>query len=734
MIHLIQCRYIYPSGGAVGPVDLHVAAGEFVVLAGPTGCGKSTVARMVVGLSQRHGHGRVEGEVRVAGRDPASLGGRDRVRTIGFVGQEVDDCVLAGTCAGEVGFALEADPGTEGAVGVRERVANALERVGLAGFEDRDPLTISGGERQRLVIAAAIVARPQVIVLDEPLSQLDPAGTQEVVRVLRRLADEGVTVLLVEHRLGLLGDADRVVQLGGHVAPEFHVEPRRAVEPGPPGNALLSAIDIHFRHAGAREAGLVGVSLELRAGERVALVGGNGAGKSTLLGVLSGALVPSSGRVERRARLASVPQNADLVLFSPTAADELDYAPREAGLPAEGARSLARFGLDGLAARPPQALSRGQRLRLAVGATAATRADVLLLDEVGSGQDAGNLGRLFDAMDGIAPCVLFSSHDPALVAAWATRVVWIEGGRVVDDAPVAASRWIASEPGPAVARPAATAPPSRPTGMDARLRLALVAVVSVLVIVLEGAAPLIALAGGLVVAALLHPAVRPWRRSLLVSAALVAWSTALSQSLFWSEWPRTPLVELGPVRFWREGALHGLTQSSRFIAMAASGLLLAVSTPTDRLLTALRSPLAGRRLPYALAMMIAAMVRFVPLVATEWAQVRAARAARGRPAWRRWPTQWLGLEIALLRPVVARSIRRARMLAESLDARGFDPTAARSPLVPLAWRTRDSVVLTAALGVLLTAASLRGVYALYTADLWYHSALRPVYAFVRGWL
>ena len=121
VIHLEQCQYTFPSGRVVGPLDLQVAAGELVVLAGETGAGKSTVARMVVGLSQRHGHGRVEGTVLLGGLDPGGLSGAARVRAVGFVGQEVDDCVLSGSCAGEVAFALES-------VGLpQSAVAGALE-------------------------------------------------------------------------------------------------------------------------------------------------------------------------------------------------------------------------------------------------------------------------------------------------------------------------------------------------------------------------------------------------------------------------------------------------------------------------------------------------------------------------------------------------------------------------------------------------------------------------------
>jgi energy-coupling factor transport system ATP-binding protein len=721
VIHLEQCQYTFPSGRVVGPIDLQVAGGELVVLAGETGAGKSTFARMIVGLSQRHGHGRVGGTVLLGGVDPGGLSGAARVRAVGFVGQEVDDCVIAGSCADEVAFALESAGLPQAEVGP------ALQRVGLAGFEDRDPLTLSGGERQRLVIAAALAAQPTALVLDEPLSQLDPAGAQEMVLLLRTIADQGVAVVVVEHRLALLGGADRVVWLGPPPAP--FVPPVRSTWNKDAGE-VLRAVGVTFQHPGGR--GVQDLTFGLAAGERIAIVGGNGAGKSTLIGILSGRLSESAGRVVRTGRVMEVPQNADLVLFSATAAAELRYGPAESGREVDAPALLAEFGLAGLDERAPQALSRGQRLRLAVAATLACGPEVLVLDEPGSGQDTQNLHRLFATVDLLAHAVIFSSHDPELVRRWATRVIWLEAGCIREDKPVAASAWL-DDPPKSVRSPVPLSAP-RLAGLDARLRLLLVLLLGLTVVLLDSAWSLSALSLALVGAALLHPSVRRWRRALVLGGLAMAWSTALSQSLFWVDWPRTPLYALGPLTFWREGAVNGLAQSTRFIALSAAGLLLAASTPTDRMVTALRSPFFGKRLPVSLVLMVSAMVRFVPLVASEWAEVRGARRARGRPSWQRSPAAWLALEVKLLRPVVARCIRRARMLAESLDTRGFDADAPRGLARPLRWRRIDTVVLVGTVLAVLTLVVARTLYALYAADVWYHSALRPLYGAVRAWL
>lgn len=247
---------------------------------------------------------------------------------------------------------------------------------------------------------------------------------------------------------------------------------------------------------------------------------------------------------------------------------------------------------------------------------------------------------------------------------------------------------------------------------------------------LEGPRALGFVTGITVLSLVAHPRAAGWRLRVCGLALLVAWTTAFSQAIFYGGWPRTALFQLGPLTFWREGALHGLAQSLRFVAVLAAGALVAVSTPPDRLLAAL----VALRVPFGLALMAATVLRFVPAVGEEWVIVRGARARRGRPAWRRSPWAWLRLEVSLLRPVVARAIRRARALAESLDARGFHPTAPRTERDPLRYTILDGLVLVA--GGLLVAALVgaRLLYVAYGAEVVYLPELRPLYAFVREWL
>lgn len=272
-----------------------------------------------------------------------------------------------------------------------------------------------------------------------------------------------------------------------------------------------------------------------------------------------------------------------------------------------------------------------------------------------------------------------------------------------------------------------------PLVSDPRARLGVLFSLGVLVLCLEGALPLGILAASTSLAAMLHPRAVGWRLRFLGAVLLLAWSTALSQGLFWADWPRTPLVVLvrePSIVVCREGVLHGLVQTMRFVALTAAGIWVALSTSPDRLVAGL----LAMRVPFGVALMGATALRFVPLVGEELLAVRAARARRGRPLWQRTPWAWLTLEAALLRPVVARALRRARALAESLETRGFHPTAPRAVRDPLRFRVGDTVGLGLAATLALAAVAARSLYVLYGTELYYAPALRPLYAFVRAWM
>ncbi|GGS74238.1 ABC transporter ATP-binding protein [Streptomyces griseoviridis] len=215
----VSVTYDGADGPTVRGVDFEVPEGELVLLAGPSGVGKSTVLGAVGGLVPHFTGGTLSGRVTVAGRDTRTHKPRELADVVGTVGQDPLSHFVTDTVEDELAYGMES-LGLSPAV-MRRRVEETLDLLGLAPLRDRPIATLSGGQRQRVAIGSVLTAHPSVLVLDEPTSALDPAAAEEVLAVLQRLVhDLGTTVLLAEHRLErVVQYADRIVLLPAPGAP-----------------------------------------------------------------------------------------------------------------------------------------------------------------------------------------------------------------------------------------------------------------------------------------------------------------------------------------------------------------------------------------------------------------------------------------------------------------------------------------------------------------------------------
>lgn len=480
-------------------IDLTVSDGELVVLAGPTGVGKSTLLGVVAGLVPSYSGGTLTGDVLLDGASIVAQPARERAHAIGYVGQNPAAWFVTDTVEEELAFGME-QLGLP-APTMRRRVEETLDLLGIADLRHRDLRTLSGGQQQRVAIGAVLTTHPRLLVLDEPTSALDPTAAEDVLATLTRLVhDLGVSVLVAEHRLErVVPFADRLCLLGpggsvevgdpadvlrdapiapplvelGRLAgwqplpltvrdarrrapalkerlgePPVRDEPATTAEPVVDVRRLVLA---HGRTPVLRE-----VDLTLRPGTVTALMGRNGAGKSTLLWALQGRYAAASGTVrvagaepaslkpeERRARTGLVPQSPADLLYLETVAGECAAADRSARAEAGTCHTL----LDRLAPgidpdRHPRDLSEGQRLALAVAIVLTARPPVLLLDEPTRGLDypakraLAELLRELAAEPGAARAVLVATHDVEFVAQVADDLVVLAEGEVVSAGPV----------------------------------------------------------------------------------------------------------------------------------------------------------------------------------------------------------------------------------------------------------------------------------------------------------
>jgi energy-coupling factor transport system ATP-binding protein len=430
-------HYTYPemASRALDGVDLEIDSG-LTLLTGASGSGKSTLLRVCNGLIPHFHGGVIGGSAHVLGREVVRTPTRDLARDVGFVFQDPELQAVYPSVERDVAFGLE-NLGVAREEMLR-RVGAALEMCGIAHLRSRAVGTLSGGERQRLALAGVLAMRPRLLVLDEPLSQLDPEGAAALLGALHAAVRGGTTALVAEHRHHLvLERADRwLLMAQGRVtpcAPDGPVPPARAVSRhDAPASAALSW-RLHQVSAGpAGVAVLQDLDLAGGAGEVLALTGANGSGKTTLLRTIAGLLTPLAGSVERRpGRIAYLPQNPSALLHRATVRSEIEWTLRRTQSTDRADALLEELGLAAVAERDPRDLSSGQRQRAALAAVLAGSPSLVLLDEPTRGMDGAARAALTAALVRVAGrggSAVVATHDPQLVAAVATRVVELGDG------------------------------------------------------------------------------------------------------------------------------------------------------------------------------------------------------------------------------------------------------------------------------------------------------------------
>ena len=479
--------FTYPSreNPTLTGITTRVPSGAFVLLTGPTGCGKSTLLRTLNGLIPHASAGTLTGTVLLDGKNVATQSIAATCQQVALLFQNPENQLFCTLVEDEVAFGLEnlGFPSEK----IKERIAFALKQVGLAGFQNREISSLSGGQKQRVALAAVCAMQPQVLLLDEPTSHLDPQGTRDILAIVAKLNKEmGITVILATHRtreaaplcdhVWLMDEGQLCLDLPRAEAFQDFTPYQRLGVQVPFGEAVpsetrlsplttsavtlsksfnLSISELHFSYSNTDNDAVRGISCEVQRGEVLAIMGANGSGKTTLIHLIAGLLRPSAGQVtiagksRRRVKLHQLAgevgivfQNPDLLLQAKTVRDEVAFGPKNLRFPTKTLeervnKTLTRFDLSNLAVEAPYALSRGQRQRTAVAANFSLHPDLFLLDEPTTGQDAQHLYRLMDELcDEIRrenKTLIFATHDTGLTLKYADRVLLLREGQVIFD-------------------------------------------------------------------------------------------------------------------------------------------------------------------------------------------------------------------------------------------------------------------------------------------------------------
>ena len=487
--------FAYPKAAspALNDISFSVREGEFFLLCGVSGGGKSTLLRHLKSVLTPYGTR--SGRVLLDGKPLETWDARTQAQRIGFVLQQPDDQLVTDKVWHELAFGLES-LGTD-AQTMRLRVGEMASFFGIQTWFDRSVDTLSGGQKQLLNLASVMAMHPDVLVLDEPTGQLDPIAAAEFLHTVQRLNRElGVTVILSEHRLEdalpmadraavleqgrltALGTSDEVARAllergspffaamptpvrvwGGVGAPgkcPLDIRAGRALletlRPCPlpaadvpaadDGAPLLQLRECWFRYDRDGADVLKGLSLTVRAGELLAIVGGNGAGKSTALAVLAGQRRPYRGKVlQKTKRIAALCQEPRAMFVKDSVRADLEDALRTLSLPAAERQprmdaAVAAMALSPLLERHPFDLSGGEQQRAAIAKLLLARPDVLLLDEPTKGMDAAfraSFGALLRALCEQGTAVVLVSHDIEFCAAYADRAALLFDGQILSE-------------------------------------------------------------------------------------------------------------------------------------------------------------------------------------------------------------------------------------------------------------------------------------------------------------
>ncbi|MFL7867797.1 MAG: ABC transporter ATP-binding protein [Anaerolineales bacterium] len=482
----LNFRYRDREELAIQNISFQAHSGEVLLIAGASGCGKTTLIRAVNGLIPRSYKGDLQGSILMYGEDVKTWKLSEISQKVGTVLQDPERQILGTKVLNEVAFGLEnlGMPRDE----IYQRVAEALDFLNISHLRDRETFNLSGGEKQKVALAGVLAMRPSILLLDEPLASLDPASAQDTLDAVRQLADNGMTVLMVEHRvedvlriqpervmfmsegqiryLGNLAGLSKVVNYREVKLPAEDIAERAKQDAAPaeikvlPGvagqspdeDALVKFENVAFGYEAEREV-LHGINLEIKRGDVIAVLGPNGAGKTTFVKHAIGLLKPKAGRVlvnGRDTREASVAEIASTLgyvfqspshmLFAPTVRDELSFGPKnlkhsQEQIEKEVKEALQIVNLADKEQDPPLALSFGQQKRVSIAAILAMRSRILVMDEPTAGQDYQNYMNFMDAilqMPGFET-ILFITHDVDLAVIYANRVLMIADGNLIAD-------------------------------------------------------------------------------------------------------------------------------------------------------------------------------------------------------------------------------------------------------------------------------------------------------------
>lgn len=480
---MIRVRdFSYTYGTAEKPslesISLEVPAGELLLVTGHSAAGKTTLAFALAGILHQEIGGSFEGSITFKGKAIGEFDGmKELSHHVGMVFDDAESQLIFTTVEEEICSGIENRGFSEAEI--ERRLKAVMEMCEISQLKNRAPHTLSGGQKQKVALAATLVLDTEVLILDEATSEMDTKAVKRVFSILKKLKEEeGKTIIIVDHNVeAFLEIGDRVVLLekgrikevkspkdftdpgacpAGNSDKKSHFIPEEGTQNVPPLEAKSSTFPIisvkQLSQRYDEVLALEAVNLDIYPGEFIAILGENGSGKTTLVKHFNGLLKPHSGSVtvkgldtgqtpinELVRHTGLVFQNPDNMLFEDTVQAEIAFGLNNIGAGGDREaipRALELVGLGGTEQVFPRHLSRGERQRLAVACVIAMRPELIVLDEPTTGLDAEESDRMMQLMRRLQQeghTIVMVTHNLQIVENYAERVIRMESGKIIED-------------------------------------------------------------------------------------------------------------------------------------------------------------------------------------------------------------------------------------------------------------------------------------------------------------
>ncbi len=463
----VTFKYSGADENAIENFSLTVQKGEFVVLAGASGCGKTTVTRLLNKLIPEFYEGEFTGSVTIDGNNLSDVEIDSLVSVVGSVFQDPRSQFFATETIAEIAFSCEnlnLNPDE-----IKKRVDIAVDKLNLHHLKGKSIFELSSGEKQSIAIASVYTLSPKILVLDEPSANLDISAVENLRKTLALLKEQGVTIIISEHRLNYLSKlANRILLFdNGKIKSEFKGDefykmtnssvnalglrslnmqeiktPKKQISDD---RNPITLKDISFFY-NKNTSILNSISLDIKKGSVVGLIGKNGAGKSTLMDIICGLQKQKSGEVyfdtkkakpnQRSHESYLVMQNSDCQLFTESVQKELYLGKKTTVKEQQDALKILEYlNLDSLLKRHPASLSGGQKQRLAIALSCFKNTEIICMDEPTSGLDLDNMKKVSTFISKLSKdkqTFLVASHDFEFLACTCTDICYLESGEVKD--------------------------------------------------------------------------------------------------------------------------------------------------------------------------------------------------------------------------------------------------------------------------------------------------------------